>query len=119
MSRLPTPAPSGRPTACCPSCVQNTGLNYYANVHTNETCWELPKEVSGETPAYVKLQNGWFQYTDDDTGRHYYYNNRTEQTVWSLPADAGGDAGYASSDGEGGDTFQAPVEEHTDDDPRL
>ena len=87
---------------------QETGVSYYANLKTNETSWELPAEVGGEqsAPAYVKLENGWFQYTDDDTGRHYYYNNRTEQTVWSMPADAGGHPeanDYVSSDGEGVD----------------
>ena len=103
-----------------PTVAQETGANYYANVITNETCWELPKELSGDVgaPAYVKLQNGWFQYTDDETGRHYYYNNRTEQTLWSLPADAGSpdDGGYVSDEDDGANGFAPPDFHDTDDD---
>lgn len=100
--------------------MQETGQNYYANVRTNETCWELPKEAIGDdSTTYVKLRHGWFQYLDDETGRHYYYNVHTQQTVWSLPANAGrmpGEGDVSSEEEAEVEGIRPTVEDDTDDD---
>ena len=112
-----------------------TGCSYYANLQTRETSWHRPAELddpaavaaagsSSDAPAadaaaapaeptFVKMENGWFRYTDDASGRFYYYNKNTQKTKWSVPADAlpAGDAGYASSKSIGGDDdVDAPEE---------
>ena len=67
-------------------------FTYYANMVTRATCWECPPELGGdlvtETPRFVRLARGWYQYEDETTGRFYYYNNRTRETVWKFPAEA-------------------------------
>ena len=87
-----------------------TGCSYYANLQTRETSWHRPAELddpaavaaagsSSDAPAadaaaapaeptFVKMENGWFRYTDDASGRFYYYNKNTQKTKWSVPADA-------------------------------
>ena len=87
-----------------------TGCSYYANLQTRETSWYRPAELddpaavaaagsSSDAPAadaaaapaeptFVKMENGWFRYTDDASGRFYYYNKNTQKTKWSVPADA-------------------------------
>ena len=77
-----------------------TGCSYYANLQTRETSWHRPAELddpaavaaagsSSDAPAadvaaapaeptFVKMENGWFRYTDDASGRFYYYNKNKD-----------------------------------------
>ena len=83
-----------------------TGCSYYANLQTRETSWHRPAELddpaavaaagsSSDAPAadaaaapaeptFVKMENGWFRYTDDASGRFYYYNKNTQKTNYNT-----------------------------------
>jgi len=80
---------------------ENSGRNYYANLVTRETKWEMPEAFrlareaaeKGRRPPAGPPQNDedgddvWEMYFDEDTGRNYWYNTDTQETTWDNPAD--------------------------------
>eukprot|EP00965_Chrysotila_dentata_P188537 6172801-Pleurochrysis_carterae.AAC.2 len=45
-------------------------------------------EQTHSTTPFVRLANGWLQYTDETSQAPYYYNKASGETRWSFPPEA-------------------------------
>lgn len=55
--------------------------NYYFNTFTNQTQWEIPKNLI----KTEKLLPDWEEKVSKSTGTVYYYNKKTGQSTWVPP----------------------------------
>jgi hypothetical protein len=67
---------------------------YYVNLVTGVTQWEVPLELQTETVVESKTE--WEQYNDSETGTPYWFCEATGESTWTDPLLASGTDGIQS-----------------------
>ena len=63
------------------------GREYFKNVDTNDTSWELPNGASVEGSSDAQRSRWWKRYSVEH-GREYFENVESRDVTWVLPENA-------------------------------